>query len=138
LFFVENMEHTRKCGMIRLDDITDGSRSVCENRDNKAGILIAASLPHPIPDLEFCRHPLSIAGRSGRRERTSSALFFKLRHYREIGNFAFSVEFKSFAEYGKCVDALKADPAFQAWRAKNQESGVAEWVRSNLLRELTH
>src|SRR5450755_3794907 len=45
LFFVENMEHTRKCGMIRLDDITDGSRSVCENRDNKAGILIAASLP---------------------------------------------------------------------------------------------
>lgn len=55
----------------------------------------------------------------------------------EIGNFAFSVEFKSFAEYGKCVDELNADAAFQAWRAKNQESGVAEWVRSNLLRELT-
>ena len=55
----------------------------------------------------------------------------------EIGNFAFSSEFKSFVEYGKCVDALNADPKFQAWRAKTQESGVSEWVRSNLLRELT-
>jgi len=55
----------------------------------------------------------------------------------EIGNMAFSTEFKNFAEYGKCVDKLNADPAFQAWRAKNQESGLSEWVRSNLLRELT-
>ena len=55
----------------------------------------------------------------------------------EIGNLAFTSEFKSFAEYGKCYDALIADPAFQTWRAKNQESGVADWVRSNLLREMT-
>ena len=55
----------------------------------------------------------------------------------EMGNMALSAEFKNFAEYGKCVDGLTADPAFQAWRAKNQESGVSEWVRSNLLRELT-
>ena len=55
----------------------------------------------------------------------------------EVGNFAFSAEFKSAAEYGKCYDALTADPAFQKWRATNQESGVAEWVRSNLLREIT-
>ena len=55
----------------------------------------------------------------------------------EIGNMAFSAEFKNFAEYGKCIDKLNADSAFQAWRAKNQESGVSEWVRSNLLRELT-
>jgi hypothetical protein len=55
----------------------------------------------------------------------------------EIGNMAFSAEFKDFAEYGKCIDKLNADPAFQAWRAKNQESGLSEWVRSNLLRELT-
>jgi hypothetical protein len=54
----------------------------------------------------------------------------------EIGNLAFSAEFESFAEYGKCYDALSADPVFQAWRAKNQESGVSEWVRSNLLREI--
>jgi hypothetical protein len=50
---------------------------------------------------------------------------------------AFSAEFKSFAEYGKCVDGLYADPAFHAWRAKSQELGGSEWVRSNLLRELT-
>jgi len=50
---------------------------------------------------------------------------------------AFSAEFASFAEYGKCLDKLNADPAFQTWRAKNQESGLSEWVRSNLLRELT-
>ena len=55
----------------------------------------------------------------------------------ESGNMAFSSEFKSFAEYGKCVDGLYADPAFQAWRAKSQESGASEWVRSNLLRDLT-
>ena len=55
----------------------------------------------------------------------------------ESGNMAFSSEFASMAEYGKCADAVNADPAFQAWRAKSQESGVSEWVRSNLLRELT-
>jgi hypothetical protein len=55
----------------------------------------------------------------------------------ESGNMAFSSEFKSFAEYGKCVDGLYADPAFHAWRAKSQELGGSEWVRSNLLRELT-
>jgi len=54
----------------------------------------------------------------------------------EIGNFAFSAEFKTYSEYGKCMDALTSDPDFRAWQAKNQESGVGEWVRSNLLREL--
>lgn len=55
----------------------------------------------------------------------------------EIGNLAFSSEFKSFADYGQCYDAVNADPAFQAWRVKNSDSGSAEWVRSNLLREMT-
>ena len=55
----------------------------------------------------------------------------------EIGNFAFSAEFKNVTEYGKCYDALTADQAFQKWRAASQESGVSEWVRSNLLREMT-
>ena len=55
----------------------------------------------------------------------------------EIGSLAFTAQFDSFAEYGKCFDALSADPAFQAWRAKNNESGAGEWVRSNLLREMT-
>ena len=55
----------------------------------------------------------------------------------ESGNMAFSAEFNSTAEYGKCVDALNADPAFHAWRAKSHEAGALQWVRSNLLRELT-
>lgn len=55
----------------------------------------------------------------------------------ESGNMAFGAEFAGMAEYGKCVDALNADPAFHAWRAKNMESGALQWVRSNLLRELT-
>jgi len=54
----------------------------------------------------------------------------------EIGNMAFTAQFESFAEYGKCYDALIADPAFQAWRIKNSELGAGEWVRSNLLREM--
>jgi hypothetical protein len=54
----------------------------------------------------------------------------------ESGNMAFSAEFSGMAEYGKCADAVNADPAFQAWRAKNMESGALQWVRSNLLREL--
>jgi hypothetical protein len=55
----------------------------------------------------------------------------------EIENMAFSAGFSMTAEYGKCYDALSADPVFQAWPAKSQESGVSEWVRSNLLREMT-
>ena len=54
----------------------------------------------------------------------------------ESGNMAFSAEFRSMAEYGKCADALNADPAFRTWRTKNMESGDLLWVRSNLLREL--
>jgi hypothetical protein len=54
----------------------------------------------------------------------------------EIGNMVFRVEFASVTDYGKCLDALNADPAFQAWRAANQEAGNSEWIRSNMLREL--
>ena len=31
----------------------------------------------------------------------------------EIGNMVFRVEFASVTEYGKCLDALNADPAFR-------------------------
>jgi hypothetical protein len=54
----------------------------------------------------------------------------------EIGSFAFSAEFKTYADYGKCMDSLTADPDFKAWQVKNNDSGAGEWVRSNLLREL--
>jgi hypothetical protein len=45
--------------------------------------------------------------------------------------------FASMAEYGKWMDALNADPAFHASRAKTIETGVVQFVRSNLVRELT-
>jgi hypothetical protein len=68
LFFVEDMEHSRKCGMIRLNDVTDGSRTVCENRDDEARIFITVSFPHPVPDPEFCGHVPRVAGASARSE----------------------------------------------------------------------
>ena len=52
----------------------------------------------------------------------------------EYGNKAISVEFASMAEYGKFTDG---DPAFHASRAKTIETEVVQFVRSNLLRELT-
>lgn len=54
----------------------------------------------------------------------------------EIGNLAFSVHFDSFSAYAKCYDKLIADPKFAAWQQKNLASGDANWVRSNLAREL--
>jgi hypothetical protein len=68
LFFVEDMEHSRKCGMIRLNNVTDGSRPVCENRDDEARIFITVSFPHPVPDPEFCGHVPRVAGASARSE----------------------------------------------------------------------
>ncbi len=54
----------------------------------------------------------------------------------EVGNMSFTVSFATYSEYGKCLDAVTMDPEFRAWQARNTESGNAEWVRSNLLREM--
>jgi len=54
----------------------------------------------------------------------------------EIGNMVFSARYDSFEAYGKCTDALYADPAFQAWQIKGTASGLSTWVRSNLARQL--
>ena len=54
----------------------------------------------------------------------------------EIGNMVFSARYDSFEAYGKCTDALYADPAFQAWQVKGTASGLSTWVRSNLARQL--
>ncbi len=55
----------------------------------------------------------------------------------EVGNMVFSARYESFEAYGKCTDALYADPAFQAWQVKGTASGLSSWVRSNLARQLT-
>jgi hypothetical protein len=54
----------------------------------------------------------------------------------EAGNMVFTTRYDSYEAYGKCVDAVYADPAYQAWMAKGTASGVSTWVRSNLARQL--
>ena len=54
----------------------------------------------------------------------------------EIGNMVFNVRYESYEAYGKCVDAVYADPAYQAWSQKGVASGLSTWVRSNLVRQL--
>lgn len=54
----------------------------------------------------------------------------------EIGNWVFSVVFESFDAYGKCMDALGADPEFQKWQLESTKSGLSTWVRSNLTRKV--
>jgi len=48
----------------------------------------------------------------------------------------FSTSYDSFEAYGKCLDAVYADPDFQAWQIKGTASGLSTWVRSNLARQL--
>jgi len=54
----------------------------------------------------------------------------------EIGNMVFSARYDSYEAYGKCTDAVVADPDYQAWTAKGVASGVSTWVRSNLARHI--
>jgi len=54
----------------------------------------------------------------------------------EIGNMTFVCRHESFEKYGKSVDAVYADPAFQKWSAKATAAGLTSWVRSNTLREI--
>ena len=54
----------------------------------------------------------------------------------EIGNMVFNTRYESYEAYGKCADAVYADPAYQAWSQKGVASGLSTWVRSNLVRQL--
>lgn len=54
----------------------------------------------------------------------------------EIGNMVFACRYDSYEAYGKCTDAVVADPDYQAWSVKATASGVSSWVRSNLARQL--
>lgn len=49
----------------------------------------------------------------------------------DIGNLSFQARFDSSAKLGATLDALNNDAAFNAWRAKSNQSGLARWVRSN-------
>lgn len=54
----------------------------------------------------------------------------------EIGNTVFTARWDSYEAYGKSLDKMVGDQSVQALMAKITASGTAEWVRSNLAREL--
>jgi hypothetical protein len=49
----------------------------------------------------------------------------------DIGDMTFRAQFASSAKLGAALDALNSDDAFNAWRTKSYQSGLAQWVRSN-------
>lgn len=55
----------------------------------------------------------------------------------EVGNMAFTAPFASYADYGKCFDALLADPEFRKWQVDVTKAGMAEWVRTNIARQIS-
>ena len=55
----------------------------------------------------------------------------------EVGNLVFTARWENYAAYGKTMDALLGDKAIQTLMAKITASGAAEWVRSNLVREIS-
>ena len=54
----------------------------------------------------------------------------------EVGNMVFASRYESYEAYGKCVDAVYADPTYQEWSARAAASGYSSWVRANLARQL--
>lgn len=54
----------------------------------------------------------------------------------EIGNMVFTARWDSYEAYGKSLDKMVGDQSVQALMAKITASGTAEWIRSNLAREL--
>ena len=54
----------------------------------------------------------------------------------EIGNIVFAAHWKRYEAYGKSLDKMVGEQSVQKLMAKITASGTAEWVRSNLAREL--
>jgi len=54
----------------------------------------------------------------------------------EIGNMVFTAQWDSYEAYGKSLDKMVGEQSVQALMARITASGTAEWVRSNLAREL--
>ncbi|NBT82895.1 MAG: hypothetical protein EBT56_15065 [Betaproteobacteria bacterium] len=54
----------------------------------------------------------------------------------EVGNIVFSARWTNYTAYGHTLDAMVGEQSVQALMAKINASGTAEWVRSNLAREL--
>ena len=54
----------------------------------------------------------------------------------EVGNLVFAARWSSYSEYGKTLDKIVDEQSLQALMTRITASGVMEWVRSNLAREL--
>jgi hypothetical protein len=54
----------------------------------------------------------------------------------ELGNMVFAARWESYEAYGKSLDKMVGEQSIQALMAKINSSGTAEWVRSNLAREM--
>ena len=54
----------------------------------------------------------------------------------EVGNMVFAALWDSYQSYGKSLDKMVGDQSVQTLMAKITASGTAEWVRSNLAREM--
>lgn len=54
----------------------------------------------------------------------------------EIGNLVFTAHWGNYEAYGKSLDKMVGEQSVQALMAKINASGTAEWVRSNLVREM--
>lgn len=54
----------------------------------------------------------------------------------EIGNLVFTAHWASYEAYGKSLDKMVGEQSVQALMAKINASGTAEWIRSNLVREM--
>ena len=54
----------------------------------------------------------------------------------EVGNMVFAARWESYESYGKTLDKMVGEQSAQALMAKITASGTAEWVRSNLAREI--
>ena len=54
----------------------------------------------------------------------------------EIGNLVFAAHWNSYTDYGKSLDKMVGEQSLQALMVRLSASGTAEWVRSNLAREL--
>jgi hypothetical protein len=54
----------------------------------------------------------------------------------EIGNLVFAARWNNYSDYGKSLDKMVGDQSVQALMSKLTSSGLTEWVRSNLAREL--
>jgi hypothetical protein len=54
----------------------------------------------------------------------------------EMGNWIFSVKFPNYESYGTCLSELSQDPDFLTMQDRFMTSGKADWIRSNVVRQI--